>query len=74
MPGADNVVVVAIRVSGLLSACVDFATSASCQVAIAAPNESHARVSLFGGGEVRQEYEWFDNEEWGAEVPDADGY
>jgi Alginate export len=32
------------------------------------------RSSFSAGGEVRHEYEWFANEEWGAEVPDDSGY
>ncbi len=58
--------------AGLLGAFVAFASSASGQVAIPAPDKSRSSVSV--GGEVRQEYEWFDNEEWGAGVPDKGGY
>lgn len=44
------------------------------QVAIRGPDDGRAGSAFFAGGEVRQEYEWFDNEEWGAEVPDDSGY
>ena len=60
--------------AGLLGALLSFATSASGQVAIPAPDENRARPSFSSGAEVRQEYEWFDNEEWGAEIPDDSGY
>ena len=44
------------------------------QVAVQQEGDSRAGISFSAGGEVRQEYEWFDNEEWGAEVPDGNGY
>lgn len=56
-------------------ACLSAATPAmSAQVAVREPDESRPGASLAAGGEVRQEYEWFRNEEWGAEVPDNSGY
>jgi hypothetical protein len=50
------------------------ATSANAQVAVRGVDDSRTGSSIAAGGEVRQEYEWFDNEEWGAEVPDSSGY
>ncbi len=50
------------------------ATSANAQVPVRGVDESLTGTSIVAGGEVRQEYEWFDNEEWGAEVPDSSGY
>jgi hypothetical protein len=38
------------------------------------PVDAQATSSVSAGGEVRQEYEWFANEEWGAEPPDPNGY
>ena len=61
----------ALVVLGTLAAS---APAVSAQVAVRDPDDSRAGSSLSAGGEVRQEYEWFDNEEWGAEVPDHNGY
>src|SRR6185503_474155 len=58
----------------LVGAFVAFVTGVSAQVAIEGPDNGRAGSSLSAGGEVRQEFEWFDNEEWGAEVPDHNGY
>ena len=60
-----------MRVLGLLGTFAAFAIDVSAQVAI---RDSRAGSPLSAGGEVRHEYEWFDNEEWGAEVPDDTGY
>jgi len=61
------------RLLGLLSAFAAVAAGANAQVAVrGVDGGSGPRVAV--GGEVRQEYEWFDNEEWGAEVPDGNGY
>jgi hypothetical protein len=49
-------------------------SAVSAQVAVRDPDDSRAGSSLAAGGQVRQEYEWFDNEEWAAEVPDGNGY
>ena len=62
------------RVLGLLGTFAAFATGVSAQVAIRGPDDGRAGSSFSAGGEVRQEYEWFANEEWGAEVPDDSGY
>jgi hypothetical protein len=61
-----------MRVLVIVGALAALAPAANAQVAVGGPDNS--RRSLSAGGEVRQEYEWFDNEEWGAEVPDANGY
>ena len=58
----------------LLCSFATFATGANAQVAIRGVDDSRTGSSIAAGGEVRQEYEWFDNEEWGAEVPDDSGY
>ena len=65
---------VTMRALGLLGAFAAFATGSNAQVAIREADERRTGFSLSPGGEVRQEYEWFDNEEWGAEVPDDSGY
>jgi len=61
----------ALVVSGT---CAAFATGASAQVAVPEREDNRAGSSLSAGGEVRQQYEWFANESWGAEVPDGSGY
>jgi hypothetical protein len=58
----------------VIGAVAALGAAASAQVAVRNPDDSRAGSSLSAGGEVRQEYEWFDNEEWGAEVPDHSGY
>ena len=50
------------------------ASALSAQVAVRDPEDTRAGASLSAGGEVRQEYEWFDHEDWGAAVPDRNGY
>jgi Alginate export len=62
------------RVLVVVGTIATFATGVSAEVAIRGPHDSRAGSSFSAGGEVRQEYEWFDNEEWGAEVPDDSGY
>ena len=62
-----------VRLLGLLTGLLVLATSASAQVAVRA-EDSTPGPSVTTGGQVRQQYEWFANEEWGAEVPDPDGY
>jgi hypothetical protein len=37
-------------------------------------DERRSERSVSAGGQVRQQYERFANEEWGAEVPDSNGY
>ena len=59
---------------GLFCTFATCATSANAQVAVRGVDDSRTGTSIVAGGEVRQEYEWFDNEEWGAEVPDHNGY
>ena len=63
-----------MRALVVLGTLVALASAVSAQVAVRDPDDSHAGSSLSAGGEVRQEYEWFANEEWGAEVPDHNGY
>jgi hypothetical protein len=50
------------------------ASRASAQVAVRGGHERSAAPSVSAGGQVRQQYERFANEEWGAEVPDESGY
>jgi hypothetical protein len=49
------------------------ATDAIAQVAVPAEDGGPAR-SVAMGGQIRQQYERFANEEWGAEESDPDGY
>lgn len=49
------------------------ATGASAQVAVRG-SDTGVGPSVSAGGQVRQQYERFANEEWGAEVPDDAGY
>lgn len=57
----------------VLTGLLVLATGASAQVAVGAQDNSPGS-SVATGGQVRQQYERFANEEWGAEVPDPDGY
>lgn len=59
---------------GVLIATLALAPGIQAQVAIPRADESRAEPSLSFGGQVRQQYERFVNEEWGAEVPDSNGY
>ena len=63
-----------MRVLVVLGTLAALAPTVSAQVAVRDPDDSRAGPSLSAGGHVRQEYERFDNEEWGAEVPDQTGY
>ena len=63
-----------MRALAVLGTLVASASAVSAQAAVRDPDDSHAGSALSAGGEVRQEYEWFANEEWGAEVPDHNGY
>ena len=63
-----------MRVLGVLIGVFVFATIASAQVPLRSGDDHSPAPSVSAGGQVRQQYEWFANEEWGAEVPDADGY
>lgn len=49
------------------------ATSAAAQVAVT-DRDNAPEPSIATGGHVRQQYERFRNEDWGAEPPDRDGY
>jgi hypothetical protein len=62
-----------VRLLGLLTGLLVLATTASAQVAVRAGDDSSG-PAVEAGGQVRQQYEWFANEEWGAEVPDPNGY
>ena len=62
-----------MRVLSVLTGLLVLATGASAQVAVRA-EESSPAPSVATGGQVRQQYERFANEEWGAEVPDPGGY
>jgi Alginate export len=48
------------------------ATAVAAQGAVSEPGAPGPSVAT--GGEVRQQYERFANEDWGAEAPDRDGY
>ena len=63
-----------IRALVVFGTLATLASAVSAQVAVRDPEDTRSGSSLAAGGEVRQEYEWFDNEEWGAEVPDHNGY
>jgi hypothetical protein len=59
--------------TGVLTGLFVLASGGSAQVAVRAPDAGPA-PSVAAGGQVRQQYERFANEEWGAAVPDGDGY
>jgi Alginate export len=63
-----------VRVLGVLMGTLALATGVQAQVAVPQAADRRAEPSLSAGGEVRQQYERFVNEEWGAEVPDPNGY
>ena len=50
------------------------ASSASAQVTVRDLDDGGEGPAVSAGSEVRQEYEWFDNEDWGAAIPDGNGY
>ncbi len=63
-----------VRVLGVLVGLLVLVAGVNAQVAVRGADDSRAGSSVSTGGQVRQQYERFANEEWGAEVPDADGY
>ena len=63
-----------MRTLVVVGALVASASAVNAQVAVRDPGDGRAGLALSAGVEVRQEYEWFANEEWGAEVPDHTGY
>ena len=63
-----------MRVLGVLVGLFAVATSVDAQVAVRSVEETGAKSTVSAGGQVREQSEWFANEEWGAEVPDANGY
>ncbi|BCS32653.1 alginate export family protein [Luteitalea sp. TBR-22] len=62
-----------VRVTGAVAGLLVLATGAAAQVPIAA-GETAPGPSVRLGGQMRQQFERFANEEWGAEPPDHDGY
>lgn len=63
-----------MRVPGVLVGLLVLVAGVNAQVAVRGADDSRAGSFVSTGGQVRQQYERFANEEWGAEVPDADGY
>lgn len=63
-----------MRVLGVLITALALARTASAQVAVQAGDDTYTGPFVSAGGQVRQQYEWFANEEWGAEAPDGNGY
>ena len=63
-----------MRALVVMGALVASASAVNAQVAVRDPDDGRAGLAPSAGVEVRQEYERFDNEEWGAEVPDRNGY
>jgi hypothetical protein len=61
-----------MRLLGVLGLCLAMEAGVSAQVAITRADDTPASISA--GGQVRQQYERFANEEWGAETPDDNGY
>lgn len=59
-------------VLAVMTGLLVLATGATAQVAVG--EDSSTVPSVATGGQVRQQYERFANEEWGAEEPDPDGY
>lgn len=62
-----------IAMSCALISSLACATSATAQVTAPAEDSRPERFVEMGG-QIRQQYERFANEEWGAEEPDSDGY
>ena len=63
-----------MRLLGVLVGLFAVATRVDAQVAVRSVEDAGAKSTVSAGGQVREQYEWFANEEWGAEVPDANGY
>jgi hypothetical protein len=63
-----------MRVLVVFATLPALASAVSAQVAVRGPDDRCEGFSVSAGGEVRHEYEWFDSEDWGAEVPDGNGY
>lgn len=62
-----------MRVLGVL-AVLGVAVHGSAQGQVGAAPDAAAPPALTAGGQVRQQYERFANEEWGSEAPDSNGY
>ena len=63
-----------VRVLGVLAISLTLDAGVSAQVAIKGADDSPPVATVSAGGQVRQQYERFANEEWGAETPDDNGY
>ena len=63
-----------MRVLGVLIAALAVAGTATAQVPAPGGDDQYTKPSIAVGGQVRPQYQWFDNEEWGAEIPDGNGY
>ena len=63
-----------VRVLGVLIAALALAGTATAQVPVQVGDDQYTKPSIAVGGQIRQQYEWFANEEWGAAVPDSNGY
>jgi hypothetical protein len=61
-----------MRLLGVLGLWLAMEAGVNAQVAVTRADDRPAAVSA--GGQVRQQYERFANEEWGAETPDGTGY
>jgi hypothetical protein len=62
-----------LRVTGVVIGVLSLAAGASAQVPVLAA-ERPPGPSVTIGGQIRQQFERFVNEDWGAEPPDPDGY
>jgi hypothetical protein len=63
-----------MRLLGVLAVWLAVASRAEAQVAIRDAAASAPAPNVSAGGQVREQYERFEDEEWGSETPDDSGY